>query len=141
MFRLKEMQSSGQLTVCAVRVLELDETRDGIRATWSPSGRHGARTLDVGTIVNCTGPKSDVRQLQDPLWQSLLAQGLIAPDPHALGIRTGAFGALVGRDGASSPRLFCMGPMLRADHREATAVGELRAYADRLARHLSERDG
>ena len=29
-----------------------------------------------------------------------------------------------------------LGPMLRADHWEATAVPELRAHAEQLARHL-----
>jgi len=54
-------------------------------------------------------------------------------------VRTGPCGALLGSDGVSSNRLFYVGPLLRADYWEATAVGELRMHAERLARHLAER--
>jgi hypothetical protein len=44
----------------------------------------------------------------------------------------------VGADGRSDERLFYLGPMLRADHWEATAATELRNHADHLARYLAD---
>jgi hypothetical protein len=44
---------------------------------------------------------------------------------------------LVDADGRSGPRLYYLGPMLRADHWETTAAHELRSHADRLAAHLA----
>jgi hypothetical protein len=41
--------------------------------------------------------------------------------------------------GRSSERLYYLGPMLRADHWEATAATELRDHAERLAAHLADR--
>jgi uncharacterized NAD(P)/FAD-binding protein YdhS len=62
----------------------------------------------------------------------------VVPDPLRLGIRTGPCGALLTRDGSLSSRVFYVGPMLRADHWEATAVGELRVHAQRLADRLRD---
>jgi uncharacterized NAD(P)/FAD-binding protein YdhS len=69
--------------------------------------------------------------------RSLLAQGLTVSDPHNLGIRTGPYGALIDAQGRASTNLFYVGPMLRADHWEATAAQELRGHAERLAGYLA----
>jgi uncharacterized NAD(P)/FAD-binding protein YdhS len=70
----------------------------------------------------------------------MLASGLAVPDALGLGWRTGAHGALVDRDGRTAAHLFYLGPMLRAEHWEATAVGELRIHAQRLAAALVQID-
>lgn len=43
-----------------------------------------------------------------------------------------------GRLSVDPDHLFYLGPMLRADHWEPTAVPELRAHAERLSRHLAQ---
>jgi uncharacterized NAD(P)/FAD-binding protein YdhS len=68
----------------------------------------------------------------------MLAAGLAVADPHGLGWRTGAHGALIGHDGHAASHLFYLGPMLRAEYWEATAVGELRVHAQRLAAVLAQ---
>jgi uncharacterized NAD(P)/FAD-binding protein YdhS len=67
---------------------------------------------------------------------SLIRQGLLTPDPLGLGIRTAPSRALVDGEGNASPVLFYVGPMLRAEHWESTAVPELRVHAAALAEHL-----
>jgi uncharacterized NAD(P)/FAD-binding protein YdhS len=71
------------------------------------------------------------------LIHSLRMQGLIVADALRLGIRTGRHGACVDSFGQPSSRLFYLGPMLRADHWEATAATELRDHAQSLAQHLA----
>jgi len=66
-----------------------------------------------------------------------LTQGLVTPDENNLGIRTAAYGALIGSHGRAAPNLFYVGPMLRADHWEATAAHELRGHAEQLAAYLA----
>jgi uncharacterized NAD(P)/FAD-binding protein YdhS len=102
-------------------------------------GSEELRSLHAAEVVDCTGPDYQVARSAEPLWKSLLARGLAMPDEHHLGIRTGAEGALVGRNGSESNCVFYVGPMLRADHWEATAVGELRVHAEQLARRLTQR--
>ena len=137
--RLDALRSSGQLTVHAGRLASLDAVGDGVRATWRVRGSAELRSLHAAEVVDCTGPDYQVARSAEPLWKSLLARGLAIPDEHNLGIRTGAGGALVGRNGSESNCVFYVGPMLRADHWEATAVGELRMHAEQLARRLTQR--
>jgi uncharacterized NAD(P)/FAD-binding protein YdhS len=108
-----------------------------VRVTWRPRGSSEPQTLLVDRVVNCTGPDYNVRRSRDPLLQSLVAQGLAVPDPLNLGLRTGSYGALINTQGRAAPNLFYVGPMLRADHWEATAAHELRGHAERLAGYLS----
>jgi uncharacterized NAD(P)/FAD-binding protein YdhS len=135
--RLAQLRKTGQLVVRAGRVLSLDPAGDGARATWLPRGANRSSRMEAAEVVACTGPEYDVTRADDRLWRSLLARGLAVPDSLRLGVRTASGGALVNRDGAVSDRLFYLGPLLRADYWEATAVGELRDHAEALARQLS----
>ncbi|HEY2401602.1 MAG TPA: FAD/NAD(P)-binding protein [Steroidobacteraceae bacterium] len=113
------------------------DTRTKVRVTWRPRGSDEPRTMLVDRVINCTGPDYNIRRSQDPLIRSLLSQGLVVADPLNLGLRTGAYGALINAEGSVAPNLFYVGPMLRADHWETTAAQELRGYAERLAGYLS----
>jgi len=79
--------------------------------------------------------------LQDPLWRNLLQCGLCVPDALGLGLRTGPKGAVMDADGWPGPHLFYVGPMLRADHWEATAASELRGHAEQVAELLATERG
>ena len=85
-----------------------------------------SQTLLVDRVVNCTGPDYDLRRTRQPLWRSLLAQGLACPDPLGVGLVTDEFGALTDASGHGAANLYYVGPMLRATHWETTAVPELR---------------
>jgi uncharacterized NAD(P)/FAD-binding protein YdhS len=100
-------------------------------------GSDKIESLLVDRVVNCTGPDYNIRRSRDPLMRSLLTHGHAVPDAHNLGIRTGAYGALIDSRGRASNDLFYVGPMLRADHWEATAAHELRGHAEQLAGYLA----
>jgi uncharacterized NAD(P)/FAD-binding protein YdhS len=91
----------------------------------------------VDRVINCTGPDYNVHRSRDPLLLSLVAQGLAVADPNNLGIRTSSYGALIDSKGRAASNLFYVGPMLRADHWEATAAHELRGHAEQLASYLA----
>jgi uncharacterized NAD(P)/FAD-binding protein YdhS len=88
-------------------------------------------------VVNCTGPDTDVQRVDDPLVQSLLAQGTAVPDPLGLGLRTTADGELVDSGGEGHGDLFLVGPLRKGLLWENTAVPELRVEAERLAGRLA----
>jgi uncharacterized NAD(P)/FAD-binding protein YdhS len=91
----------------------------------------------VERIFNCTGPDYNPARSENALAQSLLTNGLIAPDPLELGIRVTSDGEVGGADGRVLKGLHYIGPWLRARDWEATAVPELREHARRLADRLS----
>lgn len=134
---LGRLRHSGRLHINAGRVLSAAAQGERLRITWLPRGARSIHTLAVDYLVNASGPDYALERSREPLIHSLRSQGLIAPDPLRLGIRTGSYGACLDSFGQSSSRLFYLGPMLRADHWEATAATELRDHAQRLAEHLA----
>ncbi len=133
---LDELRRHEKLHIHAGHIVRLELAGGRIRVDWRARGKEPLSTLWVDQVVNCAGPDYDARRSRDPLLRSLLSEGLAAADGLGLGLRTGAQGALVDSRGVASGHLFYIGPMLRADHWETTAVQELRGYAERLACHL-----
>lgn len=135
--RLQALQQAGRLRVHAGRIVEARPEAGKLRVMWRPRGEGRLLHMKVDWILNCTGPDYDLRRTQDPLLRSACRAGLAVADDCGLGLRTGRHGALIDAAGLASPDLYCLGPMLRADHWETTAVAELRGYAESLAAHLA----
>jgi len=136
---LERLRQLGQLTIHAGRILDVSPSNGLVKVTWRARGESVPITLHVNQLVNCTGPDHDVRRSQDPLMRSLLAQGLATPDPLGLGLVTSRHGQLVGAGGRLTRGIYYIGPLLRPDSWETTAVQELREHAMRLAAHLTSR--
>jgi uncharacterized NAD(P)/FAD-binding protein YdhS len=135
--RLAQLRDCGKLRINAGRVHEVIPQGDRLRVSWRGRGRREGTTLTVDAVVNATGPDYALERSREPLLRSLHAQGLIAHDDLHLGIRTDPSGACMSADGERTEDLYYLGPMLRADYWEATAVAELRGHAERLAQHLT----
>jgi uncharacterized NAD(P)/FAD-binding protein YdhS len=138
--RLENLRRSGKLKVRAGRiqdVVALDRRR--LAVSWRPRGSGATQQLTVDMLVNATGPNYNIERSTDPLFISLRAAGLVSQDALQLGIRTAPFGACLDVHGRASERLFYLGPMLRADHLDATAATELTNHAEQLASHLLSR--
>jgi uncharacterized NAD(P)/FAD-binding protein YdhS len=134
--RIQHMRESGRLQVYAGRIRELVPEGEELRVVWRRRGARENESFAVNAVINATGPDYALKRSSDPLFRALREDGLICEDPLNLGLRTGRWGACVSADGTPSRHLFYLGPMLRADHWEATAAPELRAHAEALARHL-----
>ncbi len=132
---LRALIAERRLEIHAARVLRFEERRARIVVMIRRRGG-GVEVLRVGWVINCTGPASDLRTLQDPLIASLRAQRLIRPDPLGLGLETSPRHAVLEADGRPSEVVFHVGPLLRAVHWEATAVPELREHAREVVEEL-----
>jgi uncharacterized NAD(P)/FAD-binding protein YdhS len=134
--RIEAARASGQLQVHAGRIAEAVTSRRGLDVH---IGRRGGGELILRTarVVNCCGPCSDVTRSGNPLIRVLLRDGLARPDACRLGLDTTADGALRGRDGSASQRLFAIGPLTRGTFWEITAIPDIRRQSEDLALHLS----
>jgi uncharacterized NAD(P)/FAD-binding protein YdhS len=134
---LQKLLRGGRLTVQAGRLVSFEAAADGkVKVSWRPRHRTKLQSLEVGTVINCTGPSARVERSGDPLVLSLLQQGLMVPDALGLGVQVDAGGALLDSAGRASARLFYTGPLLKARDWECTAVPELRVAAMKLADRL-----
>jgi uncharacterized NAD(P)/FAD-binding protein YdhS len=134
--RLAQLRACGKLRINAGRVDDVSPLGDRLQVSWRGRGGQPRSTLTVDVIVNATGPDYALERSREPLLRSLRAQGLIAADALQLGIRTDPTGACLNARGERTEDLYYLGPMLRADYWEATAVTELRGHAERLAQYL-----
>jgi len=136
--RLESLRRSGKLKVRAGRIQEVvavDSRR--LAVSWRPRGSGAVAQLTVDMVVDATGPNYNIERSTDPLINSLRAAGLVSPDALQLGVRTARFGACINAHGRASEHLFYLGPLLRADHLDATAAAELSRHAEQLATHLA----
>ena len=136
---LADMRRAGRLHIHAGRLQLLEPAGNRIRALWRTRGEQEMHTLTVDHVINCTGPDYDARRSREPLLRSLIAQGMVVPDPLGLGLLTDDFGAVIDVTGHAVANLHYIGPMLRPARWETTAVAELREQAVRLAQKLTAR--
>jgi uncharacterized NAD(P)/FAD-binding protein YdhS len=136
---LRRMRAAGTLAVHAGRIEHARLIDGRAHVSWRPRAQVHASTLVVDRVINCTGPARSVRTSTEPLVRWLLDAGWMAPDALGLGLRTGTNGSVLDADGSDVRGLFYVGPLLRAQYWEATAVPELRRHVDGLAATLERR--
>lgn len=117
----------------AGRIQGLEQKIGGVRA--KVRFRQGdVSELNVAAVINCTGPQSDIRRSNQPLLQHLLNRNLVAPDTLGLGLESDD---CVLNVNGFEPWLFALGALTRPAWWEITAVPEIRAQAERLARKIA----
>jgi len=135
--KIDTLRNSGRLTIHAGHIKQFIPRDERIEVIWRPRGSQELRAQQFDLVINCTGPDYAIARSTEPLWRNLVQTGLCVPDTLGLGLRTGPSGAVIDADGWPGPHLFYVGPMLRADHWEATAAHELRGHAEKLAALLA----
>jgi len=131
--------NGGKLEVHAGRLIAYRENESSAEVTYRERGSGQARTLRVQRVINCTGPDSDLRRVNNPLLNDLIRRSLVRTDPLFLGLDTTDDGALIAADGAPSECLFTIGPLRKGNLWETTAVPEIRVLAAKLALRLTRR--
>jgi len=87
-------------------------------------------------LIRATGFDTDLDRTSHPLMSHLRESGLISADPLGLGMNTSPRFEALDDNGAPVRGLYALGPMLRGQLWEITAVPELRVAARQLARQL-----
>lgn len=135
--RFAELEASGKVELIAGRLVAVEAGAGGVHATVSPRGGGPARRLEVGAIVNCTGPQGDIRRSRDPLVRQLLADGTARPDPLGLGFDVDPDSRVIGSDGSARANLYAVGPLTKGAFWEIVAVPDIRGQVSAVARALA----
>ncbi|WP_460091835.1 FAD/NAD(P)-binding protein [Pseudomonas sp. S2_E02] len=131
--RFEEALSAGQVRFLAGRIKSVETGFDHLRIGIQRRNEQAFEQLDVEQVINCTGPTTNLHRVKDPLIQQLCADGVIQVDVLGLGLCVNEQLAVKNTSGVCSSWLYYVGPMLKADYWEATAVPELRQYSKKLA--------
>lgn len=126
--RLHALWSDARLVATANEVLAVEPLeRGGLRVTLSDG-----TTREVGWVVNCTGPQTDVRLLGNPFLDDLLrpraGAALATIATAGMGVRTDD-GRLLDANGYSDAPIWTLGALRRGELWESTAVPEIRSQA------------
>jgi uncharacterized NAD(P)/FAD-binding protein YdhS len=119
------------------------DPQGGLSVAWA---RGGGAVVDepADAFINCIGPSGDLARSDNPIFRSLLSQGLAQADPLRLGLDCDADGCLRDAAGRLQMRLRVAGPLARAVIGEVVGVPEASAHARRVAAalvHLLQADG
>ncbi|MGO1073490.1 FAD/NAD(P)-binding protein [Lysobacter sp. CA199] len=133
---LQALRDSGQLQVRAGRLLRARRGDDAVEALIRERGGQRLHTERFDALIRATGLDTDVERTTHPLIAHLRESGLVAADPLGLGLRSSAQFEVLDHKGVAVRGLYAIGPLLRAQLWEITAVPELRVAARELAGRL-----
>jgi uncharacterized NAD(P)/FAD-binding protein YdhS len=133
---VEALVESGRLQVLAARVLAVNGCGP-LAVTVRSRATRLVSMIEADLVIQATGLDTALAYARDPLLAQLLREGLAAPDPLQLGIVAEADGLLLDADGSPQPGLYGIGSLLRGNLWECTAMPEIRAAANRLARTLT----
>ena len=123
--RLESLLASGKVEIIAGRIVNISAD---MQVNIKLRGSSNTRQIQVGSVINCTGPNYDIRRVNNPLVQQLAAQGQLQQDAMKIGFEIDEQYRC-----SAVPQLYYIGPMLKARYWEAIAVPELRVHAHKLA--------
>lgn len=133
---LQALRAEGRLQVRAGRLLRAGVGADAVETLIRGRGQRHAEAERYDVLIRATGLDTDIERTSHVLVSQMRDDGLLSADPFGLGVRvTPQFEAL-NRHGLPVQGLYCLGPLLRGQLWEITAVAELRVAARNLAHHL-----
>jgi uncharacterized NAD(P)/FAD-binding protein YdhS len=135
---VEALRRSGQLKIVAGRMIAVDAHDDAFTVRFRPRGTDKVETVRGTWLINCTGPQIAYDVTCDPLVKSLLASGLARPDPLRLGFDVTDDYRLVGKTGTPATSLFAIGPPIKGNLWETTAVPDIRKECEALARQIMD---
>lgn len=115
----------------------LDDGR--IQVGWRQRGTDQIVGQRVDRVIVTTGPAQGRCIHANPALGALARLGLIAPDPHGLGLATAGGCKAVDAQGRESDRILIAGPLARGHMGELVGAPECAAHARDIAREIARR--
>jgi uncharacterized NAD(P)/FAD-binding protein YdhS len=133
--QLHQLEEEGSIEVLSGSLAFAEDLEGKLRCVVKLQDGNAIETM-FDRVVNCTGPLCDYRRMQHPLVRSLLDSGFMRPDKLGLGIDATPEGLVLGSEGTPIDWLSTLGPTLKGNLWETTAVPEIRVQAKNLAARL-----
>lgn len=135
--KLQKLRIDGKLHINSGRILNFTEGQDGIIVEYLDKKDHTVKTLKVSRIINCTGPETDLNNVEKSFLKNCLLKGILKQDPLKLGITTNTDTyQVIDAQGNPHSNLFTLGGNLKGELWESTAVNELKIQTENLAELL-----
>jgi uncharacterized NAD(P)/FAD-binding protein YdhS len=138
--KLVQLTETGALELNAGKLISITETGNAVKVRFVNHGSGETREITVSSVINCTGPATDLMKTDDNYLKRALQKGIIVQDALLLGILADpATFCVCSNSFEPHDNLFTIGSLLKGVLWETTAVKELREQAAGLAAQLVRR--
>lgn len=135
--KIQQLRIDGILQISAGKILDFNESDSFITTEYFDKKDKTIKQIKVSRIINCTGPETDLVNLENSFLKNCLLKGVLTQDFLKLGITTDADTfQVINADGKPHLNLFTIGSNLKGVLWETTAVNELRGQAEKIAEKL-----
>ncbi len=137
---IQQLRIEGRLEIISGNIIDFTETEEHITVEYFDKKEKVHKRVNISRVINCTGPQTDIMKLEDGFLKNCLLKGILVQDNLKLGIKTNpdTF-EIIDATGKAHSNFHTLGPNLKGELWESTAIRELREQAERLARILVER--
>jgi len=137
---IQQQRIDGKLHILSGKLLDMNENNGVISVDYKNNRTKEIEQLEVGRVINCTGPESSIANLKDHFLNKCLQKGVLTQDKFLLGINADPKTyEILNKEGTMNENLFTLGTNLRGLFWESTAVGELRKQTEQLATTILSR--
>ena len=133
---LFDLKNSGKLEIIGGRIIDMQENEGCVSAIIRLRKSSEQKTLKVSRVINCTGPQTNYKDLQDELVMNLLSKEMILADELKMGIQTTLKGHVLKQNDQPSSDIYAIGSLLRGVLWETTAVPEICVQAESIAQQI-----
>lgn len=130
---ITELENSGTLNFLTGKIISTEQIDNKVKV--KIKSNKDIQELNVDLIINCIGPESNYKRLNLPLIQNLLQSGIIECDEQSITIKTNDWN-IIDKDGLQMPNLMAIGPVLKGELFECTAVPEIRNHTLELSKYI-----
>ncbi|MCU0327984.1 MAG: FAD/NAD(P)-binding protein [Chitinophagales bacterium] len=135
--KMQQLRIERRLHIKSGHIVDIMESNGLIEVHYFDKRTQEGKVVEVSRVINCTGPETDLRNLDQSFLKNCLTKGILMQDKLKLGIRadTETF-QILNSQGKPHHNLYTLGANLKGELWESTAVNELRAQAEKLAEFL-----
>ena len=135
--KIQQLRIDGKLHINSGKIIDINESNGSIKVQYLDKKENELKAINVSRIINCTGPETDLINLDKSFLKNCLLKGILTQDKLKLGIKTDTESfQIINSDGKAHTNLYTIGSNLKGELWESTAVNELRIQAEKLAEKL-----
>ncbi|QTY26982.1 FAD/NAD(P)-binding protein [Flavobacterium sp. CS20] len=135
--KIQQLKIDGILNVISGQITDIDLNQSQVNVKFYDKAKADFKAINVSRIINCTGPSLDLSKTKNNFLKHCFQKGIISQDRFKLGIKTHTpTYQTINQNSQINEHIFTIGPNLKGDLWESTAVNELRNQALELSHIL-----
>ena len=133
--KLIELQKSNKLEFLTGNITSISQIDNRIQIVINNKKSKSKEEIVVDAVINCIGPESNYKRITMPLIKNLLDSGLIQNNETNISLKLNGWN-IIDSSGKTHKNLFAIGPLLKGELFESTAVPEIKVQSEELSKNI-----